>query len=72
MAGKDKMVERFKHGNSINTETESTPEMEAEKFEDENITDGMVVAAAKLFSENYGVWGPLAEENMAGHVKKGE
>ena len=35
-----------------------------EKFEGPLITEEMLSAAAKLFSLNYGVWGPLAVEKM--------
>ncbi len=35
-----------------------------EKFDGAAITDEMIVAAADLFSQNYGVWGPQAAERM--------
>jgi hypothetical protein len=43
-----------------------------EKFEGEAITDEMFKAAGKLFSNNYGVWGPLAESKMGDAMKRGE
>jgi hypothetical protein len=42
-----------------------------EKFEGEMITEEMVAAAAKLFSQNYGIWGPLAAEKMGPFAKQG-
>jgi len=46
------------------------PEIKVDKFEAAGITGDMVKSAAKLFSENYGIWGPLAEAQMG--VKNGE
>lgn len=46
------------------------PEIKVDKFEGAGITDDIVKSAAKLFSENYGIWGPLAEDQMG--VKNGE
>jgi hypothetical protein len=43
-----------------------------EKFEGEMITEEMVAAAAKLFSQNYGVWGPMAAEKIGPFAKPGE
>ena len=43
-----------------------------EKFEGEMITEEMVAAAAKLFSQNYGVWGPMAAEKIGSFAKQGE
>ena len=42
-----------------------------ERLEDQDITDKILEDAARLFSENYGVWGPLAEENLGAFAKKG-
>jgi hypothetical protein len=33
------------------------PEIKVDKFEGAGITDDIVKSAAKLFSENYGIWG---------------
>ena len=41
------------------------------KYEAENMTDDMLQDAAKLFSENYGVWDPIAEQNMGPSAKQG-
>jgi hypothetical protein len=43
-----------------------------EKFEGSLITDEMLSDAAKLFSSNYGVWGPLAKEKVGVWAKQGE
>jgi hypothetical protein len=43
-----------------------------ERFGDGDISDDMIAAAAKLFSENYGVWGPLAAEKMGAFAKQGK
>jgi hypothetical protein len=43
-----------------------------QKFEGELITEDVLEAAAKLFSLNYGIWGPLAEENLGPFVKQGQ
>jgi len=44
-----------------------------ERFEGDEVTAEMISAAAKLFSGNYGVWGPLAVEKMGvSSVRKGE
>lgn len=40
-------------------------------FYDEEITDNIVSKAAILFSENYGVWGPLAESQWGEFAKAG-
>jgi hypothetical protein len=40
-----------------------------EAFEGPHITDDILLSAARLFSENYGVWGALAKSKMG--VKKG-
>jgi hypothetical protein len=42
-----------------------------EKFEGRSITDEMLSDAAKLFSLNYGVWGPSAAEKMGKFAKQG-
>jgi hypothetical protein len=42
-----------------------------EKFEGAAISDEIVATAAKLFSENYGVCGPLAEGKMGRFAKQG-
>jgi hypothetical protein len=42
-----------------------------ERFKDQNITDKILEEAARLFCENYGVWGPLAEEMLGAFAKKG-
>jgi hypothetical protein len=34
-------------------------------YERENIPDHVLHDAAKLFSDNYGVWGPVAEQKRA-------
>jgi hypothetical protein len=41
------------------------------KYEGENISDNILCDAAKLFSENYGVWGPIAESKMGSFAKHG-
>jgi len=41
------------------------------KYEIERVTDDMLQDAAKLFSENYGIWGPVAEQNMGVFAKQG-
>ena len=42
-----------------------------EGFKSDEVTDEMLDEAAKLFSENYGVWGELAAERMGTFVKAG-
>jgi hypothetical protein len=42
-----------------------------EKLPAANVTQAMVVEAAKLFSSAYGVWGPLAEAKMGPFAKQG-
>ena len=42
-----------------------------EKYEGASITEEMIEAAARLFSENYGTWGPLAAEKMGPFAKQG-
>ena len=42
-----------------------------EKFEGTTITEPMLSAAANLFSQHYGIWGPVAAEKMNGIVKPG-
>ncbi|KAJ5894876.1 hypothetical protein N7495_006567 [Penicillium taxi] len=39
------------------------------KFEGNQITDDIVEDAANLFSSNYGVWGPIAEQKMCPTTK---
>jgi hypothetical protein len=34
------------------------------KFRAHDVSEDMITQAAELFSSNYGVWGPLAEEKM--------
>jgi hypothetical protein len=46
-------------------------EIKIEKFELADITEDVLKAAAKLFSESYGVWGPLAASKMGAFAKKG-
>lgn len=43
-----------------------------ELFYSNRILEELINTAAKFFSENYGVWGHVAEENMGGAVKQGE
>jgi len=45
--------------------------IEVEQFEGTEITDDLLASAVKLFSENYGVWGSLAESKMGSFAKKG-
>lgn len=45
--------------------------IQIERFEGQQITEGILKAAAMLFSENYGIWGPLAETKMGPFAKKG-
>jgi hypothetical protein len=40
-----------------------------EKFEGDRITDELIAAAAKFFTDNYGIWGAMAAEKMG--VKEG-
>ncbi|KAF2023975.1 hypothetical protein EK21DRAFT_79750 [Setomelanomma holmii] len=40
-----------------------------EGFNSDQVTDEMLVEAAKLFSDNYGVWGAQAAENMGPFAK---
>jgi hypothetical protein len=40
-------------------------------YERENIPDHVLHDAAKLFSDNYGVWGPVAEQKMGSFAKHG-
>jgi hypothetical protein len=40
-----------------------------EKFEGDRITDVLIAAAAKFFTDNYGIWGAMAAEKMG--VKEG-
>lgn len=40
-------------------------------FTSDQVTDGMLDAAAKLFSENYGTWGKQAKEKMGAFAKPG-
>jgi hypothetical protein len=42
-----------------------------QKFEGASITEEMLSDAAKLFSLNYGVWGPSAAEKMGKFAKQG-
>jgi hypothetical protein len=35
-----------------------------EKLQARDVSEDMITQAAELFSSNYGVWGPLAEEKM--------
>lgn len=42
-----------------------------ERFEGASITGEMLSAAADLFTNNYGVWGPLAAEKMGPFAKQG-
>jgi hypothetical protein len=39
------------------------------KYEREDLTNNMLQDAAKLFSENYGIWGPVAEQDMGSFAK---
>lgn len=41
------------------------------RYEPEDMTEAMIQDAAKLFSENYGVWGPVAEQNMGSFAQRG-
>lgn len=43
-----------------------------EGFKSDDVTDEMLDEAAKLFSENYGVWGEHAAERMGKFAKAGE
>jgi len=47
----------------------STPVFET--FKGESITDKLLEEAARLFSYNYGMWGPLAEQKMGPFAKRG-
>ncbi len=38
----------------------------------DDIFEAMLVEAAKLFSNSYGVWGPDAEKNIGPFAKQGE
>jgi hypothetical protein len=42
-----------------------------EGFNSDQVTDEMLEEAAKLFSDNYGVWGAQAAENMGPFAKAG-
>lgn len=42
-----------------------------EGFKSDEVTDEMLNEAAKLFSENYGVWGEHAAERMGKFAKAG-
>lgn len=42
-----------------------------EGFKSDEVTDEMLDEAAKLFSENYGVWGEHAAERMGPFAKAG-
>lgn len=42
-----------------------------EKFQGFQITSKMYEDAARLFSNNYGIWGPLAEQHMGSFAKNG-
>lgn len=42
-----------------------------EVFKSDDVTDEMLDEAAKLFSENYGVWGEHAAERMGKFAKAG-
>ena len=42
-----------------------------EGFKSDEVTDEMLDEAAKLFSENYGVWGELAAERIGKFAKVG-
>jgi hypothetical protein len=42
-----------------------------QRFEGASITEKMLSDAAKLFSLNYGVWGPLAAEKMGNFATQG-
>ena len=35
-----------------------------EKIQGNDVSEEMIAQAAELFSSNYGIWGPLAEEKM--------
>jgi hypothetical protein len=41
------------------------------KYEREDLTNNMLQDAARLFSENYGIWGPVAEQDMGSFAKQG-
>lgn len=41
-------------------------------FDGDRITDDMLTEAAKLFSENYGVWGEQAAQFMGKFAKAGK
>lgn len=43
-----------------------------ERFEGKEIADDLLVDAAKFFSDNYGIWGPLAEKQMGKAAKQGD
>lgn len=42
-----------------------------EKYDGKEVTDELVAEAATLFSNNYGVWGEQAAENMGSFAKAG-
>lgn len=42
-----------------------------EMYQNEDINDELLKEAAQFFSENYGVWGPLACENMGSFAQQG-
>jgi len=42
-----------------------------EVFKADEVTDGMLAEASKLFSENYGVWGEQASLKMGKFAKAG-
>lgn len=50
----------------------ATQEPEYEKFEGDELDDTLLNPAAALFSSNYGVWGPLAAQNMGSWAKQGK
>jgi len=50
----------------------STTQVHFEIFHDDDITDTLIDEAATLFTENYGVWGPLAASELGDSFKEGQ
>ena len=56
---------------SIEHTSSPTSTVRFEQNESSEITDPVLVSAANLFSKNYGVWGPKAEQEMGSFAKNG-
>lgn len=51
--------------------TMSSPKWEIVGFQNAAISEKIITAAAKLFSDNYGLWGPLAAAKLKRSITQG-